>query len=492
MKWPLFENKIKEELSTHRADVDIDSLWQAIEPAVDDINKNRRKKRRMIFWLWFVGVCLAGGLATTYFLTSANGAATGETIALTKIDHTRNEDVQNAETTLLNENIEIDEQETVISTENQNDVSPKTRSSESPIENKTIENKLKTPITTNSTIVPSDKKTSTENRIKHQVSSIKNTETNSSSAVQETIVENRSQHENTAAIGAASDRKNSLLLTSLPALKMALLKSAEKNIIKLPEPIDFSETLMEDMAEKEAAEAMRQYGSKSPWRFAVGLNGGIGYANRSLSGDDALVELRDQYERSLETTHIGIHFTGQHESGFNASTGLQYTQMVELFERNQTFETRDSVFGIVKYVVISPDTFAVEGMIPNDSTTVYRKKYYNRYKLIDIPVLVGYQHELGDWTIGGQIGVIANISLKTEGRVLSSATTDEAINDLFQSSVGLSYYASASVGYQLNDHLEINAAPYFRFFPKNFAKSSYSVEQKYNLIGLEMRLRYWF
>ncbi|MEO1262307.1 MAG: hypothetical protein AAFZ15_26105, partial [Bacteroidota bacterium] len=68
MKWPLFKNKIKDELSAHRSEVDVDALWSAIEPQVDALNRTKRKKRRGLIWLLFAGVLLAGSTAGYFFL----------------------------------------------------------------------------------------------------------------------------------------------------------------------------------------------------------------------------------------------------------------------------------------------------------------------------------------------------------------------------------------------------------------------------------------
>jgi hypothetical protein len=58
MKWGSLENKIKSALYGHQSEVDVDALWSAIEPGVDAIN--RRKKRKGLIWFWILGAALAG------------------------------------------------------------------------------------------------------------------------------------------------------------------------------------------------------------------------------------------------------------------------------------------------------------------------------------------------------------------------------------------------------------------------------------------------
>ncbi|MEM6965376.1 MAG: hypothetical protein AAF573_11465, partial [Bacteroidota bacterium] len=52
-------------------EVDVDAIWNAIEPSVDEINREQKRKRRFIFWMCFVGL-LAIGSSTVFYFSKNN------------------------------------------------------------------------------------------------------------------------------------------------------------------------------------------------------------------------------------------------------------------------------------------------------------------------------------------------------------------------------------------------------------------------------------
>ena len=70
MNWDRLKNRIQQDASKKEVKVDVDEIWAAIEPAVDDINNERRKKRFFFFWLVGLGFVLA--LSSIYFINNKN------------------------------------------------------------------------------------------------------------------------------------------------------------------------------------------------------------------------------------------------------------------------------------------------------------------------------------------------------------------------------------------------------------------------------------
>ena len=63
---------MNKDINNHQSDFDVDEIWAAIEPQVDEINA-RRKKRKPIFLYWLSGVgLLVGIIAASFFLFSDN------------------------------------------------------------------------------------------------------------------------------------------------------------------------------------------------------------------------------------------------------------------------------------------------------------------------------------------------------------------------------------------------------------------------------------
>lgn len=489
MKWPLFENKIKDELSSHRSEVDIDALWSAIEPEVDALNQSKRKRPFVIFWFLLAGVLmLGGGIGGYYFLN--NDKTTEKTIIAGNNSEEKTIEEkhdQNLNTNKATNNTQEEKEETVKIIDNQSAVNTAKNSliNNNKLKNEknqTIEKKnADTPKSNDSKNLKNNQKTIANNDSHFEISEIQENDKTAETNISETIPKEKTAYLipikklGTLAIPLFK------IQTTTPQLDIQDLKNELAGDATSPTPPDEKRHPMD----------------KKDFRFAIGAFGGISYANRSLSMNDGtandLLKLRESSEKQLETTHAGLQFSLRHRSGFELATGLQYTRMVERFNYNENITELDSIDGVLYYAVNpNNDTLAIMGTVPHTTITDIRKEYYNKYTMFDIPVFVGYFKEKDEWSFGAQAGVFANISLKTEGQFLNSATTSTDIKDLFKSSVGLSYYVGASINHKLNENIGISISPYFRYFPKNFAKSDYGISQKYTLIGINARINYWF
>ena len=497
MKWPLFENKIKSELSAHRSEVDIDVLWSAIEPGVDAMNQSKHKKRFSIIWFLFAGVLLLGSGVGLYFLNNSETA-----VSKTVSDKIANNKINNGDETVINipsNNAEIiieNIKETNPIIDNQTENNSNSNSSfNSNDNNSSKDNKkiasLVPPVAENSKI----KNQKSAEGIFNKTMQIK--VTNKKNDLEIPINEAITKNGATIIFGNTLEKENIILntISRINTPPIPLFKTT-KNIPKIKIPA-LKGVLAGNPKQPGMPDEKRHPMGKKEFKFSIAANGGISYANRSLSGIDStendLIKLRGRTEKQLETSHLGVKLNMRHKSGFELSSGLQYTRIVERFDYHENITTTDSIQGILYYAVNpNNDTIAVSGTVPHTTHTAIEKKYYNRYTMFDIPVLAGYFKENENWSYGAQAGVFANIFLNTEGQFLTDPKNSIDIKDLFKSSVGMSYYLGFSGGYKLGDQVEISASPYVRYFPKNFAKTGYPISQKYTLFGLDVRFRYWF
>ena len=493
MKWPLFENKIKDDLSAHRSEVDVDALWSAIEPEVDAINKSRKKKRRGILWFWLAGGLLLISSAAFLFLKNNENEKT----AIVKNEAIANGNLNNSgekQAVLKKENdteLNTNKEDNVLNNSNKNDFTQKLNNENSGPKNNFNKNKKQS-------FKKVENKISDNHFAKNENASVNvfNNNNNVLTDGKENAEFSKNKNgenylpdnfdENIEVLSAVKNMEKILLLP------ISLIQN-EQNVLAKINTIFKKRAIAEN--NKKTIEQIESIppSNRKKLKYSIALNGGISYANRSLSGNDTLIALRENTERQQETSHLGLQMTAQHESGFSVSTGLQYTRMVELYERNGTVVTEDSIDGIaLLYVNPNNDTIPVMGRVPHKTTYVLKKKYFNKYTLFDVPVIIGYTSKKGDWEYGAQAGVFANISLKTEGRFLKNKIDDEDIKGLFKSTIGLSYYLGGSINYQLNENIKIGVKPYMRYFPKNFAKDTYGVSQKYILYGVGAKVVYVF
>ncbi len=236
---------------------------------------------------------------------------------------------------------------------------------------------------------------------------------------------------------------------------------------------------------------------KRDFRLTAAVLGGVSFLDRKMSAKDSsfteLLDLRERSERQLEAVQAGIRLGIEHRSGLGLVTGLNYAQLNEVYRYKSSVSTLDTVNGIQYYYRnFTNDTIPVYGDIVLEQRTTHRKEIYNKYRLIEVPILVSWRHEGHQFSFGAQAGVFVNMRMTAKGRIMQTATQDVPLADLYRTNIGLSYHFGLAVGYMLNDHLEVFASPYMRYFPKNFAKANYGLEQRYALYGLNLGLGYRF
>jgi hypothetical protein len=275
-------------------------------------------------------------------------------------------------------------------------------------------------------------------------------------------------------------------LDFLPGLRLVLLDLPETNLPYRPAP-----ALPEDLETPKLR--LRSFS------LDLAFQGSVSFVDRKLKADSVqfkeLLTLRNKTERELEAVQAGLWFTVRHKIGLGLTSGMNFTQINERFNYNASVTTVDTVYGIKHYVItINNDTVPFYDDIPLERTTKLRKVYYNKYRMIDIPVLVGYRHTGRNFSVGAQAGIFVNMYLSTRGRYLKSESEviDISNSGIFRNTVGMSFYFGASAGYYLNRNLEVTVSPFMQMYAKSFTASSYGISQDYKLYGLNAGLVYHF
>lgn len=455
MKWQQFENKLKSALRGHQSTVDADAIWVAIEPQVDALN--RRKKRRGFVWFWLVGLALAVGTWDYYYQYENSGdienvpqELTAEKVATnaSQPENTGNNTIKSSPSDEINHS------------DNAQNIS------QSIAQNNTTNSPRAENIIPDITRLKSDEKTPNRLEIKPlhlaEASSINNNDL---------FVE---MQENISAMP-----------TTLPFLPIDLKYTIENKEPEFPTYISATEAPLPIYRKK--------------YFFSAGIQGSISFVDRQLEANGPsymeLLSLRERNEREMEAIQLGLRLTLRHRSGIGLTSGLNFTQINEQYRYYSTIVRVDTVPG-VKYLVINlnNDTIPIYGDVPLETKTSVKKEYYNNYRLFEIPVLAGYHLRHRNFSLSAQAGVFVNVALSAKGRVLESASEDIAIEDagIYKSNIGLNYYFGISAGYFINDNIEAYISPFMRYMPENIAKESYGLKQSYNLYGVNIGAAWHF
>lgn len=486
MKWRKFDKKVNNELSGHQSEVDIDALWGAIEPEVDAINSEKKKRRRGAFWWFFGGLLLLGMVAAGLFF-SKNDAA--------DIAHlnTKNQTVEKTTNTDFDENEIATPIENTVNKVSKNEVKVadlNTENATADIEQKVISKPENLNQNKKTTFEEIDLNGKTEVLIAENQVALKEKVEQATVENPNSILADNSQ--------LSVDDKNQLF--SLPINSMENIEGKTSDLTRTTLTKEEKQATEKEIREARA-EAEAKKSAEKKFNAAISFYGGVSLANRNLLSDGdstnaELAQLRQNTEKSLETIQLGFLFNWQHEkTGLELTSGINYTQINEKFEYRNNQMTVDSIQGVEAfYRNVNGDTIAIMGMIPQTTTATIHKRHYNKYRMIDVPLLLGYRREFGNFSIGAQAGVFVNLNLQTSGRFFANETEDIDIDneEIFKTNVGLSYYFGATIDYQLTKKWAISASPNFRYFPNSFSEASYGISQKYSLYGVNVGLRYSF
>jgi hypothetical protein len=232
-------------------------------------------------------------------------------------------------------------------------------------------------------------------------------------------------------------------------------------------------------AEKNAA------GNKMYWEVYTGAD----YASKKYTdtGNSVFVEKRKATTSFQSAYSAGIRFTRVFNNGVSFRTGLNYSQI------NEKFSFIQSNIVQTTYIIdaISGDTtgsFTVRG-------TRY-KTTYNKYRSLDIPLLLGYEVGNGRFHANFNAGAIVNVYSWQQGELLDtnyqpiSITTGNG-NDAYhyKTNAGIGFTAAASMYYKVNERLHLLAEPYFRYNISPISKDILSLQERFTTIGLRLGIR---
>lgn len=212
----------------------------------------------------------------------------------------------------------------------------------------------------------------------------------------------------------------------------------------------------------------------------------IAMRNLSDTGNSVYLQKRKESSKVSSAYSAGISYTRVFNNSMSLRAGINYSQINEKF----TF-VQGNLVQITYIIDANGDTTG-----SYITTGTRYKTTHNKYRSIDVPLLIGY--EMGNGRLHANInaGVVVNVYSWQKGEVLDTTfqpvtiTTGKGSSPYqFKTNAGVGFMSGVSVYYKLNDKIHVMAEPYFRhnFTPMN--KDNLTIKQKYNTAGLRLGLR---
>jgi hypothetical protein len=220
----------------------------------------------------------------------------------------------------------------------------------------------------------------------------------------------------------------------------------------------------------------------------VEIYGGPDLAFRSLSdtANSSYLQKRKESVKFSSAFSAGLRYTKVYNNGVSVRTGINYSQINEKF-----IYSEGNIIQVVYIINAAGDT------IGSYTTTGTRyKTTHNKFKTIDVPLVIGYEFGNGRFHTNINAGIIVNVYSWQRGEVLNNSlqpvniTTGKSNSPYqFKTNIGLGFMAGASLYYKMNEKLHLLAEPYFRYNFTPASKEAITFKQKYNTAGLRVGLR---
>ena len=240
-------------------------------------------------------------------------------------------------------------------------------------------------------------------------------------------------------------------------------------------------------------------GNKKYWEVYAGPD----YAFESYKsyGDTAsanYLQKRKSSTKFASAFSVGARYTKVFNNGTSVRTGVNYTQVNEKFLYFNPSEIKYVTVITTRVVIRAPgDTVYINDTLQYQQSGTRTKTTYNRYRNIDVPIVIGY--EIGNGKIHANInaGVIINVYSWYKGDVLDSLYQPTTIttgkgNSIYQfkNNIGVGFLASISLYYRMTDDIHLLLEPYFRYNLSPMSKQNLNLQQKYNIAGLRAGVRF--
>jgi|GEM_PF-2961941 len=218
----------------------------------------------------------------------------------------------------------------------------------------------------------------------------------------------------------------------------------------------------------------------------IELEGGLGIPFRTLSPNNEEGKLFDNKlaaEKTWYAFNIGLYGGLILRNNMTVSAGINYTEFREKFDHTIT--------GITQIIIdFDPVTNTPTDTTVKTGSTNYSVK--NHLQLINIPVKIGYQKNMKNWILAGEIGAAYNLNLTAKGKVLNG---DQKIYDLedrtdiYRKSVGFTYSAGIAMHYLLNDNLSIYLKPQYVGSFSDWTLENSSIKLSYDALNVNVGVR---
>ncbi len=234
----------------------------------------------------------------------------------------------------------------------------------------------------------------------------------------------------------------------------------------------------------------------SNFSYAMDFDLGLAFTEKYLqatSQDYKYYEKqRIQTESVLESFCTNMLFNIRHKSGLFVRTGINFTQIDELFSDLDSIDIEKNTTGTTE-IFINEEGNAItsSGDLKLIEHKVWNMNVYNYYRFLDIPLHLGYAINFGKAILEIESGISYNILFLRKGQIIGTEGFPIDISrqkDIFKLSTGLNITSGIRFLYPIKEHL-FYIEPNFRYSLQKITVEKYPLTQKYLNYGIKLGYR---
>ncbi|MBA4139624.1 MAG: outer membrane beta-barrel protein [Segetibacter sp.] len=217
--------------------------------------------------------------------------------------------------------------------------------------------------------------------------------------------------------------------------------------------------------------------------------------NNSAGVDEAFLKRKDSTESIRLSFSAGFRLSKTFGNNLLLKAGMQYSQINEKFSyRSENERRQTTLITIRKEILATGDTVIIRDTSMIEQIGYRVKTTYNRYRSIDIPLIASYEWGNDNLKAGVSAGVILNLYSWQKGESLDTSYVPVAFNKdggrTFKRNIGVGVFTGFNVLKKAGESTYFFAEPYFRYNVSNITNSRSLFNQKFDVTGLNIGIRY--
>ncbi len=233
---------------------------------------------------------------------------------------------------------------------------------------------------------------------------------------------------------------------------------------------------------------------RNDWYLEVYGSPDVAFKSVKSIANTGYISKKDSSETQQLSYSAGFRISKSIGENLLIKTGLQYSQINERFDLRTENERRITTVITIRTII---GQSGADSTI-RDTTSVeqigYRvQRTYNKYRSLDIPLLLSYEFGNDNLKFAVNAGAIINLHSWYSGNTLNDSLAVVSINSkssgIYKQNIGVGLYAGFSIIKPVSNRFDVFLEPYFRYNFSNMSKTA-SYSQRFNAAGVSFGIRY--